>query len=474
MMECIELTKYIWNGVDHTGQTRQGIIASESIAAASKSLNQQNITVFAIEPQHKRHKQYRDKQERYEQERYKQEQDKHQHKQDNRNYSENRASNALTTETINGTEKTSDNGSAKKYNIRNIVKNAKKHSNQKIKPEHLAVFMQQLAFLINTNVPLVISLETIAKDNVHHGMRQLVQHIKSDIESGSTLTAALCKYPQHFLTLWCNLINTGEKTGTLDTMLRYIAEHIAKGIKQKHKLIKALLYPLVVLGVGIIVSAVLLAFVIPQFQEMFANFGATLPAYTQLIISAANFLKACGLYLIGALSGASVSVYVARQRSPKFAHRLDDVALRLPFYGAILHKVIIGNYARILHITVKAGFPLLDALSITATNINNWRYQQSISNMQKEITNGCTLHSAMRKQNLFAERVLQMVMLGEESGNLDEMLEAVANSYAEEVDYTIDNLNNLLEPLLMLILGVVVGGLIVGMYLPIFRLGNVI
>jgi len=412
---------YLWNGIDQNGQQQHGTIKSQNAITASKELNQQNITLLKIRAQKNQHR-----------------------------------------STHNFWQKLP------------LKPNALNLNNKKIKATQLASFMQQLAFLINAHVPLVTSLATISKDQHHLPLQYLINNIKNDIEAGTNLTTSLQRRPQYFSKLWCNLINTGEQSGTLDVMLKHIATHITKDIKQKHKVIKALLYPMLVLLVGLIVTAILLIFVIPQFQEMFNNFGATLPAYTRLIITIADFLKNYGGYLLGGIILATITMLIVKKQSPQFSHRLDHLILQLPFYGTILRKSITTQFARILYITINAGFPLLEALAITSSNISNWRYQQSIQNIQNAITNGRTLHAAMREQNLFAERVLQLVSLGEEAGNLDNMLDEIANHYDEEIDYTIDNLNNLLEPLLMITLGVIVGGLIVGMYLPIFQLGNVI
>lgn len=414
-----------WHGIDQNGAACQGVIESSSISAASKVLNQQNIVLLKIAPQ---------QQQRLQQQNQKIQQQK---------------------------------------NNSNTPKTTLWRKNRKIKPQQIADFMQQLSFLINAHIPLVTCFNTIAKDSPNPAVRELLQQVRRDIETGSTLTKALRKHPHYFAELWCNLINTGEQSGTLDIMLQHIATHIVSSTKQKRKVIKALLYPIAVLSIGIIVTAILLLFVIPQFQEMFANFGAALPAYTQFIIYLAQLLKNYGIYALLGNSIAGAAFFRAMKKSPTFAHKIDLLVLRLPWYGALLHKSIVADCTKILHITIKAGLPLLDALTVTAGNISNWHYQQSLAAIGAAITRGQTLHGAMRAQHLFSERIIQLVALGEETGNLDDMLGAIANSYEDEVNYVIDNLNNLLEPILMLILGVLVGGLIIGIYLPIFQLGQV-
>lgn len=401
---------YLWYGIDHTGQLCQGKVDVININIAKQKLQQQNIILLKL--------------------------------------------------------------TAQKNNI--FSKLLLLFAKKKIKTSTLADFMQQLAFLINANIPLVTSFAAINKDNINKHLHQLIEQIKNDIETGHTLTHALQQHPQYFSKFWCNLINTGEQSGTLPTILNHISQHITKSTKQKHKIIKALLYPCAVLTIAVIVTIIMLIFVIPRFQEMFSNFGAALPLYTQFIIKIANLVKNYGIYFLLFCLINIFGVFIAKKHSSHFSQQLEKISLHLPLFGNILHKHLCIQYAQTLYITIKAGIPLCEALNITANNIHNRIYQQSVHKICQAITYGSSLNEAMRQQQLFSERILQLVALGEESGNLENMFCSIANYYEEEVNYIIDNLNNMLEPLLMLVLGVIVGGLIIGMYLPIFRMGNIV
>lgn len=345
---------------------------------------------------------------------------------------------------------------------------------KKIKTSIIASFIQQLAFLVNANIPLVTSFASINKDNTNKQLHQLIEQIKNDIETGHTLSHSLQQHPQYFSKFWRNLIKTGEQTGTLPTILNHISQHITQSTKQKHKIIKAILYPCSVLTIAVIVTIIMLIFVIPRFQEMFSNFDAALPLYTQFIIKIAALVKNYGIYFLLFCLASIAGGVIAKKHSLRFSQQLEKISLRLPLFGNILHKHLCIQYAQTLYITIKAGIPLCEALNITANNIHNHIYQQSVHKIYQAITYGSSLNEAMRRQQLFTERILQLVALGEESGNLEHMFCNIANYYEEEVNYIIDNLNNMLEPLLMLVLGVIVGGLIIGMYLPIFRMGNIV
>jgi type IV pilus assembly protein PilC len=416
--------EYTWHGIDKNGKRCNGTINATHLTAASLELNQQNITLLKIIPTA---------------------------------ISTSQLTSALTSAAPSSTSLS-------------LLSSLRSSFKNKIKPTQLANFMQQLSYLTNSHMPLTTILETLSKEQTNPTLQQLIQQIKKAVEAGSTLTMALQKYPQYFPPLWCNLIHTGEKSGTLDIMLQLIARHITAAMKYKQKFIKALLYPIMVLLVGAAVTALLLLLVIPQFQNTFANFGATLPAYTQFIINLAQLLRDHGLSLIAALTGAIASVHITYRRSPWCKQKFDCWLIRIPIY----HKAVTLTYTRLLNITMKAGMPLLAALQITARNITNWRYRQAIIDIQNSIIHGRSLYHAMRAQNLFNEYVMQLVALGEESGNLDNIFGTITERYEEEINYIVDNLHNLLEPLLMVVLGVVVGGLIIGMYLPIFRLGNII
>lgn len=345
---------------------------------------------------------------------------------------------------------------------------------KKIKAKYIADFLKQLNALINANIPLVTALNTIANDNSHQPLQRLILTIKQDIEGGISLSKALQKHPNYFDELLCNLIDVGEKSGTLDVMLNHIGFYITKTASQKRKLFKALLYPAAVVAVALMVSAILLIFVIPKFKDLFLSFGAELPLYTRFILDVASKAEKYGwLALIIITSFSGIFVW-SRKYCAGFSHKIDRLMLQSPIYGGVLQKVLVANYARILAITFKAGLPLLDALDLVSGTMKNWCYRQGVLQIKQMIGGGQTLHSAMQAQNLFPSRVIQLITIGEESGTLEEMLSEIANHYDTEVNDFIDNLNNLLEPILMLVLGVIVGSIIIGMYLPIFRLGSVI
>lgn len=345
---------------------------------------------------------------------------------------------------------------------------------KKIPAKHIADFLKQLNALSNASIPLTTALHTIANDNANEALQQLVLTIKQDIESGTSLSTALQKHSRYFNQLLCNLIDAGERSGTLDTMLNHIGFYVTKVAHQKRKFLKALFYPIAVVVVALMVSSVLLIFVIPKFKDLFLSFGAELPLYTRFILGIANKTKQYG-WLVFIIIASFSGVFVwSKKYSPTFSHKIDKLILHLPIYGKILEKVLVADYARILAITFKAGLPLLEALNMVSSTMKNWHYRQGILKISQVISGGQSLHSAMRAQNLFSARVIQLITIGEESGTLEEMLTEIAQHYDTEVDDFIDNLNNLLEPMLMVILGVIVGSIVIGMYLPIFRLGSVI
>lgn len=346
--------------------------------------------------------------------------------------------------------------------------------NTKIKPKHITEFSKQLATLLNANIPLATALEILSHDSNPPHLKTLVLEIKSDIEQGNSLTSSFKKHPSHFDAFFCTLINIGEKSGALDLMLQQISTHKEKAEKQKNKIIKALLYPIVVLIITIIVTAILLIFVIPQFKVMFEGFGAALPLYTQFIIKLSELAQNQGWIIISIFIVFIISYKWSKKYSPTFKRKHDELILKLPIISNILKKIIICRFTKILAIMLKSGLPILDALAIAANTTNNWFYEQAILKICHQISNGQYLHKAMLMQNLFPMRMIQTISLAEESGTLDIMLAKIALSYEEEIDLLADNLNNLLEPIIMIVLGTLVGGLIIGMYLPIFRLGTVI
>lgn len=343
----------------------------------------------------------------------------------------------------------------------------------KIKKVNIIDFSKQLAVLINAGIPLVTSLDVISADGSNPALNNLVREIKTDVENGIAFSSALRRYPKCFSTLFCDLLRVGEAVGTLDIILKQLVTYDEKNLVQKRKIFKALFYPAMVLCVALIVTTILLLFVIPQFKTMFANFNAALPAYTRFVINLAEFVKSNGIFIILCVIAAIICLIKYKKHSENFAHKLDHFVLRLPLFGTLLKKNLTLRFAQTLAITFKAGIPLLESLQIVSEVMNNWTYKQAILRAKGLLASGQLLSVSLERQQLFAPRVMQLIALGEESGTLENMLEEVAKYYDSEVNHIIDTLNDLLEPVIMIVLGVLIGGLVIGMYLPIFRMGNV-
>ncbi|MCP1673839.1 type IV pilus assembly protein PilC [Natronocella acetinitrilica] len=345
---------------------------------------------------------------------------------------------------------------------------------KKITAGDIAVFSRQLATMMSAGVPLVQGLDIVGRGHENPAMRDLVMEIKTDVEGGSNLSESLGKHPRHFNELFCNLVQAGEAAGVLDTLLDKLATYLEKTESIKKKIKKALFYPTAVLVVAFAVTALLLYFVVPQFQSLFQGFGADLPVFTQFVVTLSDFMQANGLVILVVLVALGVGFVEAKKRSPKFVHFLDRVSLRIPVIGQILHKAAVARYARTLSTMFAAGVPLVDALESVSGATGNYVYSQAVLQMKEQVASGQQLQTSMRLTNLFPNMVIQMTAIGEESGSLDSMLAKVADFYEEEVDNLIDSLSSLLEPMIMVILGVLVGGLVVAMYLPIFQMGSVI
>ena len=345
---------------------------------------------------------------------------------------------------------------------------------KKIVPKDIAVFTRQLATMMSAGVPLVQSFEIIGRGHENPAMQQLVMAIKNDVESGSTLANALGKHPLYFDELVCNLVAAGEQAGILETLLDKIAIYKEKSEALKSKIKKALFYPAAVVVVAFIVTAILLIFVVPQFESLFAGFGADLPAFTRMVVNLSEWMQAYWWAVIMGLGGGIYAFSQAKKRSPKFAHALDRLVLKIPIIGEILTKAIIARYARTLSTMFAAGVPLVEAMESVAGAAGNAVYAEGILQMRDNVATGQQLQLSMNQTGLFPNMVVQMVAIGEESGSLDTMLGKVADFFEQEVDDAVDGLSSLLEPLIMAVLGVLVGGLIVAMYLPIFKMGSAI
>ncbi len=345
---------------------------------------------------------------------------------------------------------------------------------KKIKAADIAIFSRQLATMMSAGVPLVQALDIISKGADNPSLAELVATIRNDIEGGSTLAEAISKHPDHFDDLFVNLVEAGEKSGALETLLDKIATYKEKTEAIKAKVRKAMFYPSAVIAVAIIVMGILLYFVVPQFQSLFQGFGADLPAFTLLVIALSKFVQAWWWAILGAIGAAAFVFARARKRSRRFRRLLDRLILRVPVVGDILYKAAVARFARTLSTMFAAGVPLVEAMESVAKASGNIVFEEAIFQMREQVSAGQQLQLAMSNTGLFPSMAIQMVAIGEESGSLDAMCAKVADFYEAEVDNQVDSLSSLLEPLIMAVIGVLVGGLVVAMYLPIFKLGSVI
>ncbi len=345
---------------------------------------------------------------------------------------------------------------------------------KKIIPKDIAVFSRQLATMLSAGVPLVQAFDIVGRGHENPSMQELLMTIKADIEGGSPLAEALGKHPLYFDELFCNLVHAGEMAGVLETLLHKIADYKEKTESLKGKIKKALTYPTAVIVVAVIVTAILLVFVVPQFEDLFKGFGADLPAFTQMVVGMSRFLRDYWYIIAGILIAAGFVLANLKRRSVAFNHGLDRLILKIPVIGEIMRKAAIARFARTLATMSAAGVPLVEALQSVAGATGNIVYGTAVLQMRDEVATGHQLQMTMRQSNLFPNMVIQMVAIGEESGSIDSMLSKVADFFEEEVDNAVDSLSSLLEPMIMAFLGVVVGGLVIAMYLPIFKLGSVV
>jgi type IV pilus assembly protein PilC len=347
-------------------------------------------------------------------------------------------------------------------------------SGGKVKPEDIALFSRQLATMMAAGIPLVQSFEIVGNGNDKPAMQKLILDIKADVEGGSSLHESLGKHPLYFDDLFVNLVEAGEQAGALENLLDKIATYKEKTEALKKKVKKALFYPAAVLVVAIIVTLILLIFVIPQFESLFKGFGAELPAFTQFVIELSRFVQDKGIFIAVIIAGAIYTFSYFRKRSRRMREFLDRASLRFPIIGPILEKAAVARFARTLSTMFAAGVPLVEALESVAGATGNIVYEDATMKMREEVSTGQRLQQAMANTQLFPNMVIQMIAVGEESGALDEMSGKVATFYEADVDNAVDSMSSLLEPLIMAILGVLVGGLVIAMYLPIFKLGAVV
>ncbi len=341
-----------------------------------------------------------------------------------------------------------------------------------IKPRDISIFSRQIATMMKSGVPMVQAFEIIAGGQRNVRMKNLLIDIKTSLEGGISLHEALARHPVQFDELYCNLVKAGEAAGVLDTVLDTVATYKERMEAMKSKIKKALFYPAMVFSVAIIVSLVLLIFVVPVFSKVFKDAGAARPAFTQMIINASDFVKNNGIFILLVLVATIVGLVMLYKRSTAFAQNLDRLSLKLPIIGNILRESAIARFARTLGVTFKAGVPLVEALDAVAGATGSVVYGNAVRKMREDISVGHKLELAMRQTDLFPNMVVQMTAIGEESGALDTMLYKIAEFYEEEVNNAVDTLSTLLEPLIMVVIGILVGGMVIGLYLPIFKLAG--
>ena len=342
---------------------------------------------------------------------------------------------------------------------------------KKITTSDIAIFSRQMAVMMAAGVPLVQSLEIIGRGHENPSMGELVGAIKNEVEGGSALAEALGKHPLYFDDLFVNLVDAGEKSGALETLLDKIATYKEKTEALKAKIKKAMFYPAAVIVVAIIVTGILLYFVVPQFKSLFESFGADLPAFTLLVIGMSEFVQSYWWVILAVIVGTAYTFIYFKKRSRNFRRLLDRLSLKLPVVGNILYKAAIARFARTLSTMFAAGVPLVDAMTSVAKAAGNIVFEEAIIMMRDQVATGVQLNLTMAQSGIFPNMAVQMVAIGEESGALDSMCAKVADFYEAEVDNLVDSLTSLLEPMIMTILGVLVGGLVIAMYLPIFKLG---
>jgi type IV pilus assembly protein PilC len=361
----------------------------------------------------------------------------------------------------------------------NPIKVAKKFSipgfgGGKIESQEIAIFSRQMATMMTAGVPLVQALEIVGRGHENQAMATMILGIKAHIEAGNTFAESLGRYPLQFDDLFVNLVNAGEKSGALETLLDKIATYKEKTEAIKKKVKKAITYPAAVVVVAFVVTAILLIFVVPQFEELFKGFGADLPAFTQMVVDMSRALKTQGLFIGFVFVGAIVAFLEAHKRSVKLQEMMDRLMLKVPVIGDILYKSAVARFARTLATMFAAGVPLVDALESVAGAAGNIVFYKAIIRIKDGVSTGQQLQLCMTQSGIFPPMACQMIAIGEESGSLDAMAAKVADFYESEVDALVDALSSLLEPMIMAILGVLVGGLVVAMYLPIFKMGAVV
>lgn len=352
-----------------------------------------------------------------------------------------------------------------------VRKKPKPLSKPKVGPADIAHFSRQLTTMMEAGVPMVQALELIAAGHENITMQEIVAKIKADIEGGGSLAQAFSKQPKYFDELFVGLVHAGEQAGTLEDMLDKVATYKEKSEATKAKVKKAMMYPIIVMVAAVVVSSIMLIFVIPQFKEVFANFGADLPAFTLFVISLSEWLQASWWKVVGVIIVAGYAFMTAKQRSAKFRRTLDVIALKIPVMGKIIELSAVSRFSRTLSVMFAAGVPLVESMDAVAGSTGNIIYKEATEQIKRDTAQGVQLFSAIQTRQLFPNMMVQMTKIGEESGKLEDMLGRVADYYEEQVDNLVDTMAKQIEPMIMAVLGVVVGGLVIAMYLPIFKLG---
>jgi type IV pilus assembly protein PilC len=343
-----------------------------------------------------------------------------------------------------------------------------------VKRKDITLFTRQLATMLGAGVPIVQSLQLIAENNIKAEMKSILKQVCLSIEAGTQLSKALSTSCSLFDSFYIDLVATGEETGSLSHAFSRLAEYREKSEALRAKVVKAMIYPTMVFLIAIAVTVLMLMFVIPEFEAIFNGFGAELPWFTQQVVNASHFLQNYGFLILLTLILTTLSLQLLKQKSYQFRFMLNRRSLQIPIIGSVLSKAAIAKFSRTLATSFSSGLPILHSLQTTSKTAGNLYYQEAILSVQQNTAAGMPLYLAMRHTQAFPEMVLQMVMIGEESGQLDDMLNKIAFIYEDDVDNTVDNLGKILEPFIILFLGVMIGGLVVSMYLPIFNLMNVI
>ena len=354
------------------------------------------------------------------------------------------------------------------------VKKRRTRSGKKITPKDLTLFTRQLATMMKAGVPLLQAFDIVGRGNSNPSVTRLLNDIRNDVETGTSLSTAFRKYPIYFDNLYCNLVEAGEQAGILDQLLDRLAEYMEKTEAIKSKIKSALMYPTSVVVVAFVVVAVIMIFVIPAFKQVFSSFGADLPAPTMIVIAMSEFFVAWWWLIFGGIGGGLYFFFQAWKRNKKMQQTMDRVLLKVPVFGALIDKSCIARWTRTLSTMFAAGVPLVEALDSVGGASGNSVYEMATLKIQQEVSTGTSLTAAMGNANLFPTMVLQMCAIGEESGSIDHMLGKAADFYEAEVDDMVAGLSSLMEPIIIVFLGTIIGGIVVSMYLPIFKLGQVV